>query len=81
MNSKAVCVTDTDVLEELKCKKAEKVEVEQAIAARKLNREKKKQEREEEKEENRKEREKKKAEREKQKMQKKQEKEEKKRES
>ena len=44
VNSKAVCVTDTDVLEELKRKKANKVEVEQAIAARKLNREKKKQE-------------------------------------
>ena len=41
VNSKAVCVTDTDVLEELKRKKAERVEVEQAIAARKLNRDKK----------------------------------------
>ena len=46
VNSKAVCITDTEILEEMKIKEAKKLEAEQEMGMRKLEREKKRQERE-----------------------------------
>ena len=46
LNRNAVCITDTEVLKEMKAKEAEKLEAEQEKAKRKLEKEKKKQERE-----------------------------------
>lgn len=49
LNSKAVCITDSDVLQELKDKQTRKAEAEKEVAERRLQREKKRQEREKKK--------------------------------
>lgn len=51
LNKNAVCITDVEVLEELKGKKTEKAEAEQVKAVKKLERERKREEREKKKRE------------------------------